>query len=350
MPPAAVRRPLTITAWIVMSTACLILSPLILAVGAIAAAVLRGPQPRIAARLVIEYFGRELLVLIACGGLWVASGCGRRIDGRRFQRAHFSLLRWFVSGLSARVRELLNIRVQVAATPDAEESLRSDRPLLFFSRHAGPGDSVFLTDMLMIRFDRLPSIVFKDALTLDPCIDLLGHRLPHAVLDTSDADECEQRIRDAAAKLGPRGVLMLFPEGGNFTPERRRRAIAKLRRRGRHEEASAGEQMSHTMPPHPAGALAALHGNPDSDVIFGAHTGLGLAAFPRQLWREPPIGRTLTARMWHVPATDRPDDPEQQARWLYDWWGRIDEWVRAQGEEEASSDDGSHEDQRPVGP
>jgi 1-acyl-sn-glycerol-3-phosphate acyltransferase len=331
MPPAAIRRPLTITSWLLMSSVCLVLSPVILAAGSIAAAILRRPQPRLLARLVIEYFARELLVLIGCGGLWLASGCGWRIHGARFQSAHYRLLRWFVGGLSAHVRGLLDIRVQAGAAPGAAESLRADRPLLFFSRHAGPGDTVFLTDVLMTRYGRLPSVVFKDALTLDPCIDLLGHRLPHAVLDPSDAAECGQRIAEVSARLGPRGVLMLFPEGGNFTPERRRRSIAKLWRKGKREEAEAGRQMTHVMPPHPAGALAALRGNPDADVVFGAHTGLGLAAFPGQLWRDPPIGRTLTAHMWRARPDERPDDPEAQVDWLYDWWKRIDGWVEAQG-------------------
>jgi hypothetical protein len=98
-------------------------------------------------------------------------------------------------------------------------------------------------------------------------------------------------------------------------------------------EASAAEKMSNVMPPHPAGALAALRGSPDADVIFGAHTGLGLAAFPRDLWRDPPIGRTLTTRMWRVSAAERPDGPDEQVEWLYDWWKRIDEWVGSEGEE-----------------
>jgi hypothetical protein len=333
MPPAPIRRPLTITTWIVVSSLCLLLSPFILVAGEIAAAVMRRPQPKLLARLVIEYFARELLVLIACGGLWLISACGWQIHAPRFQRAHYGLLRWFVNGLSSRARELLDIRVETEPSEAAVESLRADRPVLFFSRHAGPGDTVFLTDVLMTRYDRLPSVVFKDALTLDPSVDLLGHRLPHAVLDTSDAAECEERIRDASAILGPRGALMLFPEGGNFTPERRRRSIRKLWRKGMSAEASAAEKMSNVMPPHPAGALAALRGSPDADVIFGAHTGLGLAAFPRDLWRDPPIGRTLTTRMWRVSAAERPDGPDEQVEWLYDWWKRIDEWVGSEGEE-----------------
>ena len=153
------------------------------------------------------------------------------------------------------------------------------------------------------------------------------------LLDTSDREECEAKIEEVTSELAPRGILVLFPEGGNFTVERRARALRKLRRKGRRREAQQAHEMSHVMPPQPTGALAALRANPSADVIFGAHTGLGLAAFPGEIWRNTPIGRTLTERMWLVPAAERPEDPDEQMRWLFDWWKRIDEWVEAQGEE-----------------
>ena len=90
--------------------------------------------------------------------------------------------------------------------------------------------------------------------------------------------------------------------------------------------------MTHMMPPHPSGALAALRGNADADVLFSAHTGLGLAAFPRQLWCEAPMSQTLKTRMWLAPSAERSRDPDEQVRWLYDWWKRLDEWVAKQGE------------------
>jgi 1-acyl-sn-glycerol-3-phosphate acyltransferase len=332
MPPTAIRRPLTIGTWLLVSSACLLLSPLLLALGAAWSAVSHRPQPLLLARLVIAYFYRELVVLLGCGALWLAAGCGWRIHSRAWRRRHFALLRWFVSGLSARARELLDIRVAPDTTSPAAAAMRRDGPLLFFSRHAGPGDTVLIIDLLMTTYDRLPSVVFKESLSLDPSIDLLGHRLPHAALNTSDPDDCERRIQEVSANLGERGVLVLFPEGGNLTAERRRASIGKLWRKGRHREAAAGEEMQHVLPPHPAGAVAALRGNQHCDVIFGAHTGLGLAAFPRELWNDPPVGRTLTTRMWHVPAEQRPQHPDEQVRWLYDWWGQLDDWLEAQGE------------------
>lgn len=333
MPPAPIRRPLTVTTWLVLSAACLLLSPLLLALGALVAAILRRPQPLMFTRFALAYFTREFGGLIACGVLWVMTGFGARIRGPRSRRLHYRLLHWYVHGLATRVLELLDIKIEAQISDEVAGALERDRPLIFLSRHAGPGDTLLLVDMLQNDFDRLPSVVFKDTLAIDPCVDLVGHRLPHAVLDTSDREECEARIKDVTAHLNPRGVLVLFPEGGNFTVERRRRALRGLWRKGRRRQAQAAEHMEHVMPPQPIGTLAALRGNPEADVIFGAHTGLGLAAFPKELWRRTPIGETLRERMWLVPADERPQDSDEQIQWLYDWWGRIDEWVDGQGEE-----------------
>lgn len=91
--------------------------------------------------------------------------------------------------------------------------------------------------------------------------------------------------------------------------------------------------MPHVLPPQPTGALTALHANPDMDVVFAAHTGLGLAAYPREVWRQMPIGRTLRTKMWLVKAHDVPESPDDQISWMYDWWKRIDDWIDSQADE-----------------
>jgi 1-acyl-sn-glycerol-3-phosphate acyltransferase len=333
MPPAAIRRPVTVTLWLVMSIVCLVLSPVVLALAALASALTGRPQPLIFARLIVAYFALELATLAACGVLWLASCGGLLMGTPTFQRLHYRLLRWFVRGFAARWSALLEINVPAQASTEATRALESDRPLLFFSRHAGPGDTILLIDHLLTRFDRLPSVVFKQSIVVDPCVDLIGHRLPHAVLDTSDPEECEQQIEKVAAGLRSRGVLLLFPEGGNFTAERRLRAIRKLWSTGRRREARRAEHMSHVLPPRPTGALAALRGNPGADVIFGAHAGLGLAAFPRELWEAAPLGKTFTTHMWLSPAAENPTEPEAQVVWIYDWWKRLDTWIEEQGTE-----------------
>jgi 1-acyl-sn-glycerol-3-phosphate acyltransferase len=330
MPPTFIRRPVTVTLWLIVSAACVLASPLLLGIGMAASALTRRPQPTVLARLTVTYFAHELGALVGCGVLWLAAGAGRRIDAPRSQQQHWRLVRWFFGGLAATGRSVLEIDVRPDPSPEAARALESDQPLLVFSRHAGPGDTIFIVDELLSRFDRRPSVVFKESLAFDPSVDLLAHRLPQAMLDTSDREECEARIAELTAELGPRGTLLLFPEGGNFTPERRRSALLSLRRKGRRRSAERAEDMPHVLPPQPGGALAALRASGDIDVVFAAHTGLGLAAYPVQFWRDMPIGRTLHTRMWLVPAADVPATDDERVSWLYDWWKRIDDWIAEQ--------------------
>ena len=330
MPPAAIRRPVTVMVWIVVSAAAVLLSPLLLGLGALARAVTGRPQPMILARLLLAYFAHELAVLFACGALWLLAGGGRQIHARWSQRLHWRLMRWYMAGLAGAGRSSPDIDVAGEASPEASDALESDRPLIVLSRHAGPGDTIFICDQLLSRFRRRPSVVFKETIALDPSVDLLAHRLPHAMLDTSNREECEARIEQITAGLGSRGTLLLFPEGGNFTPERRHSALRRLRRKGRRRSAERAQDMPHVLPPQPVGALAALRARTDADVVFSAHTGLGLAAYPRQFWREMPIGRTLHTKMWLVPRAEVPADADEQVAWLYEWWKRIDDWIAAQ--------------------
>ena len=330
MPARRLRRPLTITAWSVVAVTCLALSPVLLLLAWLASTISRRPQPLVFARLLVAYLAQTLVVLAACGLLWVVSGAGRLIDTPRFQRAHWRLLRWFASRLATVVRSALQIDEQPDDSAEAERILQSDGPVLVFSRHAGPGDTFLILDRLMSRFDRRTSVILKDTWALEPSVDLLAHRLPHAMLDTGDREESVRQIERVASALGRRGALLLFPEGGNFTPERRRAVLASLRRKGRRRAAARAQEMTNVLPPRPTGALAAIQGNPDADVIFACHTGLGLAAYPAQLWRDMPIGRTLHTRMWHVPSSEVPADSDEQVAWLNGWWHHLDEWIESQ--------------------
>ncbi|MGN6867106.1 MAG: 1-acyl-sn-glycerol-3-phosphate acyltransferase [Solirubrobacteraceae bacterium] len=333
MPPALIRRPVTVTVWLVVSAACVVVSPLLLGIGMAASALTGRRQPTIVARLIVTYFAHELGALVACGVLWLVAGAGWRIDAPRSRRLHWRLVRWFFGGLAASGRRVLEIDVRPDPSPEAVRALESDQPLIVFSRHAGPGDTLFIVDELVSRFDRRPSVVFKQSLAIDPSVDLLAHRLPQAMIDTSDREACEARIGELTAELGPRRTLLLFPEGGNFTPERRRSALLSLWRKGRRRSAERAEDMPHVLPPQPGGALAALRAGSENDVVFAAHTGLGLAAYPGQFWRDMPIGRTLHTRMWLVPAADIPTTDDERVDWLYDWWKRIDEWIAEQQQE-----------------
>ncbi len=74
-------------------------------------------------------------------------------------------------------------------------------------------------------------------------------------------------VRRLAAGLDHRGALVIFPEGGNWTPVRWRRAVARLRRQRRHDLAERAVAMPNVLPPRVGGALAAIAACPAADVI-----------------------------------------------------------------------------------
>lgn len=336
MPSPTDHRRLTVALVLSLAVVVLAAAPLLLVVGAIARGLGRR-KPWIAIQLLLTYCAREVVVMTAAGSLWLL-GAGGRLTGRaRFRRLHWSLLRWYVRGFAARAIELLHLVIHEDVSDAAARCLRGAEPVIVLSRHAGPGDTVFLIDRLLSGWARLPSVVLRQAVALDPAINLLTARLPHGVIDGTQGDEAERVIEQLAAHLRPRGALLLYPEGGNFTPERRRSALAHLRRRGARRAVAAAEQMGTVLPPRPSGVLAALRGAPEAPVVFVAHTGLGVAAYPLQIYREMPVGGTLRFRVWLVPRADVPAGEEAQIAWLNGRWQEIDDWVQSQGTEVAAA-------------
>ncbi len=132
---------------------------------------------------------------------------------------------------------------------------------------------------------------------------------------------------ELARGLGHEDALLIFPEGGNFTARRRRRAIDSLRGRGFHARAGQAEAMRNVLPPRPGGVVAALAAAPHADVVFVAHTGLEHLSTPRDLWRGLPMDGSVVMRWDFVAATDVPRGRDAQTAWLFARWGQMDEWI-----------------------
>ncbi|WP_327005247.1 1-acyl-sn-glycerol-3-phosphate acyltransferase [Dactylosporangium sp. NBC_01737] len=273
------------------------------------------------------YLLLEAVALIVLFGLWVASGFGWKLRGPRFQRIHYVLTGRFLRVLYEQARWALGVKVAVVGTdPDVAAP---GRPELVFCRHAGPGDSFLLIHALVNWFDREPRIVLKSTLQWDPVIDVMLNRLPNQFLTAGGGDP--SHVARLATGLDDNDALVLFPEGGNFTPTRRERAIQRLRDLGLHKMAERAARMRHVLAPRPGGTLAALDAAPEAGVIWVAHTGLDKLLTVADLWRHLPLDLTITMRWWSVDAADVPVGHEQRVDWLYEWWARIDAWIDRHG-------------------
>jgi 1-acyl-sn-glycerol-3-phosphate acyltransferase len=328
-----VRRLVLTPLLLVVAVALIFGLPLLVILAAAASPLLPGRWR--ALRLLwfgLVWVALESVALFACLALWVASGFGGRLRSEPYQDRHYAIMRWFLATLFDVATRAFRLRIEVEEpelTPQ-EARARLTRPVIVLSRHAGPGDSFLLVHHLLSRYWRRPRIVMKAALQYDPGLDVVINRLPNAFVSARrGADNAIiQAIERLASDLGPTGALVIFPEGGNFTPRRRLRAIRLLEERRLDEEASRARAMAHLLPPRPGGALAAIGAAPTADVIFVAHTGLEDVITLGDVWRSLPMEQVLKARWWRVPAAEVPrGDREAQVRWLYEWWERIDAWI-----------------------
>jgi 1-acyl-sn-glycerol-3-phosphate acyltransferase len=328
MPPVWVRRLVIAPAVVLIAFTLLTTLPiwlfLALAVSPLVPGRLRVPR---LVFLLIVYLVWDAAALIALGVLWLASGCGWRIRGPRFQRAHYVLTGRFLGVLFWFARWSLHLQIDVVGTdPDTAQP---GRPEIVVSRHAGPGDSFTLIHALVNWFAREPRIVLKAALQWDPAVDVLLNRLPNRFISPGRTGTAtlEEQIGDLATGLDDNDAFVIFPEGGNFTPRRKVSAIARLRARGLHDMASRAEDLRNLLPPKPGGLLAAIEAAPDAGVIFVAHTGLDRMVSVGDVWRELPMDKRLVMRFWSVPPEEVPTGEQERIDWLYDWWARIDAWI-----------------------
>ena len=282
------------------------------------------------------YLTLEGLLLVVLFGWWLASGFGRWIRTPYWEGVHYELVQSFLWVFFREARRVLNLSiVTVGPTPDAFPG----RPILVCCRHAGPGDSFTLIHALMHDYQREPRVVLKNTMAWDPMIDVVLNRIPARFITPNPGagEELGSQIAALAEGLDENDAFVIFPEGGNFTPARRDRAIERLRKLGMDKMADRAEAMTHVLAPRPGGFLAALEAAPDADVVLVAHTGLDHLVTVSDLWRELPMDKRLTMRWWQVRREEIPDGRDERIDWLFDWWERIDEWVAHHRPDELSS-------------
>ncbi|QSB15739.1 1-acyl-sn-glycerol-3-phosphate acyltransferase [Natronosporangium hydrolyticum] len=328
-PPRWVRRVVLAPAVVALAFFALTTLPLWLLVAAAASPLMPGwLRPLRLFWISLFYLVLNAAALVVMFGLWVASGLGWKKRAPRFQRAHYALTGWCLAVLFWQARWTLRLRIDISG-PDPDTAAPG-RPELVLCRHAGPGDSFILIHALVNWFDREPRVVLKDTLQWDPAVDVLLNRLPNQFVAPGHRRgdwSIAAMAAELAAGLDDNDAMVIFPEGGNFTPRRRVAAIDRLRARGLADAARRAEDLRHVLAPQPGGVLAALDAAPKAGVVFVAHTGLERMVTVADVWRELPMDKRITMKFWSVPPDEVPVDRQARIDWLYDWWRRIDEWV-----------------------
>jgi 1-acyl-sn-glycerol-3-phosphate acyltransferase len=314
------RRPLTVSGVAVAALALLVALPVWVPV-AIVVDVVRGHRRLPVLRLLafaLCWAWLEMAGIATAIALWCA-GQARNL------RAHFALQRWWARNLITALRTTTGLRISVEGAEHARGG-----PFVALCRHASLADSLVSAWVFGSLSDLRPRYVLKKELSLDPCLDIVGRRLPNWFVDrnsTRVAREMEG-IEQMARGLGPGEIAVIFPEGTRASAAKRARELARLESRSpeRHARLAGLERL---LPPKSAGSAALLAAVPDADVLTVWHTGFdGLDTFGGILraLRRPPGARVVV----EVHARTGIPTGEGFVRWLDEQWVRMDREVDAE--------------------
>ncbi|MFA5882458.1 MAG: 1-acyl-sn-glycerol-3-phosphate acyltransferase [Acidimicrobiia bacterium] len=314
------RRFLAVPGFYLMGIALLVLMPIWLPV-VLLIDLFAAPRrlPRVRLMLFALWWVWLEIIGLTRAGWWFLTGRAKRTD------LHFALQRWWANGLVVGLRRTCRLTLE----PRHLEVL-TPGPVIVLPRHASLADAL-LSAWFVTRPKLLPHYVLKRELLVDPCLDIVGNRLPNHFLDRGAVDSGPElaAIREMAEGVTESDeCAVIFPEGTRANPEKRARGLARLAERNP-ERAAKLSALRHLNPPRPAGTLAVLNGAPDADIVIMAHAGFeGLDTFGGILKVIPGTAPILLDCM-RIPRSEVPEGDDARTVWLDDQWLELDERVDA---------------------
>lgn len=257
----------------------------------------------------------EVAGVTASLALWLAGQSSNR-------RAHYALQRWW----AARMIDALRFTCGVRLTVEGIEQLR-DGPCVALCRHASLADALASAWVIGNVARCQPRYVLKKELTLDPCLDIVGNRLPNYFVDRAAVDTAVEvrGVARIAHDLGVNDVAIIFPEGTRSSPSKRERILARMGERDP-ERARRLQPLRHLLPPKVSGVRALLDAAPQARVVVMTHTGFeGFDTFGNII-RELTRGVRAHFVIEHVPRRVIPTDDSVVA-WLDATWLQMDAYV-----------------------
>lgn len=256
----------------------------------------------------------EILGVLAASALWC-------VGRAKHQDSNYALQRWWANALMTALRVTCGVTVEVGGDPQLPEG-----PMIVLSRHVSLADSLVSAWVLGNKRGRRPRYVLKKELAFDPCLDIVGHRLPNHFVDRESPNLTGESssLSALATDLGPSDAVVIFPEGTRSNDSKRARRLAELGERNPARASRLGG-LRFLLPPKPAGVVSLLAVSEHANVVVCAHVGFdGMDSFKGMIKRfgEAPVRSRFDLRL--VPRPD--NDPVE---WLDSLWVQLDDRVAA---------------------
>ena len=317
-----IRRALSISLYVILCLWFVVTLPVLLLLAFLVDLVRR--KSWVLCRCVVFftfYFCCEVAGILASFFLWLANLFVR--DAEQFLSWNFALQRCWANALAQGCQKIFGLRLAVEGRDELTRG-----PVIVFARHVSAADSLlpafFIANPNGIRL----RYVLKRQLLWDPCLDIVGNRLPNCFV-RRDAGEA-YIVNRLMTNLSPRDGVIIFPEGTRFTKAKRTNILERLKAKGETQLYEKASLLQHTLPPRLGGALTLLSRNESADVIFCAHAGFDSVLDLRDFLNGSLVNRTVRVRFWRVAFDEIPATRQAQTDWLLHRWKKIDDWIGIQ--------------------
>lgn len=287
----------------------------------------------------------EVLGVLASAWLWIRHGWHCNPASRQhFLDANFRLQFWWADSLKRAAARLFRLRFRI----EGAEHLDGDG-VIMLPRHCSIGDTLIPIVFYCAAHDRRLRYVLKRELLADPCLDIVGNRLPNYFVDraTENTGREVEGIQALAADLPSDHGILIYPEGTRFSAGKRRSLLARLANKDPQlaKRAAAWDRL---LPPRSAGPVGLLLANPGRDVVFCAHTGFEGSASFATLFNGSWLDTEVRVHFWRIPFADLPQNSSGLKAFLHDQWDRMNAEVnRLQGTLQGSAGSGRSEQRKP---
>lgn len=319
------RRLVTIPGYFTLFLLAVVTSPVTLTLAACVDLVRRTPWGAVRSIVFFTwYLLCEVTGIAASCAVWIAAWTVPGVSRAEYLRRHYSLQWWWARMLLRGAETIFAMRFEVHGDADLGVG-----PVLVFMRHASVGDTVIPAAFLSSRHGLRLRYVLKRELLWDPCLDIVGQRLPNYFVDRSGTDS-EREIAEVARLaegMEPGEGVLIYPEGTRFTQEKRLRILERLRVGGDPVLAERARSFRHVLPPRLGGPLSLLARRPDADVVFCAHVGFDNVTRFSEFLAGGLVGTTIRVAFWCIAAAEVPSDRQSRITWLLDQWERVDSWI-----------------------
>lgn len=271
--------------------------------------------------LVWVFLVAELLGVLVAAVLWLWHVAQPRRDHDAFLEDNYRLQRWWARLLLGAGARLLRLRFRVEGDASAVPG-----PVVVLMRHTSILDTILPVVFLGARHGLRLRYVLKTELELDPCLDIVGHRLPNCFVNRAGETEREvAAVGRMADGMGARDGALIYPEGTRFEPGKLARAQRKLAELDPDLHALS-LRFRRVLPPRPGGTLALLeHALPQgADVVMFAHEGLEKLVRLHDVLSGKAVGTEVRLRLWRIPGSEVPEGRDARLRWIFERWAEVD--------------------------